>query len=163
MGKSTMTIAVALAAVLAAGCARFEIYDNAKLAGEETGIKFYTPKPYLLVGRVGGTSKPIEVSIVYLPDLSQPYYAKARSGWGSSNLTMKLADGRITEFGQQVDNTGAATLSSIAQLGTALNTKSMAMMQEPGKPKLEFSLYEIDNSKTPAVLREVEIPNARAR
>lgn len=47
--------------------------------------------------------------------------AMARSGWGSSNLTMKLADGRITEFGQQVDSGGAATLSSIASLETRTN------------------------------------------
>ena len=150
------TIVMVLAAALAAGCARFEIYDNAALKGEETGIKFYTPKPYVLVGRVGGTGKPVEVSIVYLPDLSKPYFAKARSGWGSSNLTMKLADGRITEFGQQVDSGGPATITSLASLATALQARSVGPGTPPAKEKLEFSLYEIDTATNQ--LKEVAIP-----
>jgi hypothetical protein len=154
MGRTAM--AVAFAAVMVGGCARFEIYDNAALTGNETGIKFYTPKPYVLVGRVGGTSKPVEVSIVYLPDLSKPYYAKARSGWGSSNLTMKLSDGRITEFGQQVDSGGAATISSIASLATALQAKSLGTTSTSAREKLEFSLYEIDTRTN--TLTEVAIP-----
>jgi hypothetical protein len=159
MGRTAM--AVALAAVMAAGCAGFEFYTDAALKGEQTGIKFYTPKPYLLVGRVGGDSKPVEVSVVYLPDLSQPYYAKARSGWGSSNLTMTLADGRITQFGQQVDNNGAATLTALQSLITALGGDAGAMRLQnlEGRPAgLEFSLYEIDTTKSPAELQEVTIP-----
>jgi hypothetical protein len=154
--KKTM-IAIALSTVLASGCAGFEFYTDAAMEGKQTGMKFYTPKPYVLVGRVGGTGKPVEVSIVYLPDMSQPYYARARSGWGSSNLTMKLADGRITEFGQQVDTGGAATLSSIATLATALGAKSAERGKAPNE-KLEFSLYEIDNSGKRTKLREVKMP-----
>lgn len=146
------TIAAVLAAMLLAGCAGFEFYDNAALEGKETGIKFYTPKPYLLVARKD--AKPVEISIVYLPDLSKPHYAKARSGWGSSNLTMKLADGAITEFGQQVDNGGAANLSSLASLATAVGAK--LLRNDGGEERPEFSLYEIDTSTNK--LKEVEIP-----
>lgn len=39
--------ALALLALIA-GCARFAIYDNPQLAGDESGIRFYTAKPYIL-------------------------------------------------------------------------------------------------------------------
>ena len=153
--KVMTTAAVLAAGALAAACARFEFYTDPSLQGPETGIKFYAPKPYVLVGRVGGSNKPVEVSIVYLPDLSQPYYAKARSGWGSSNLTMKLSDGALTECGQQVDSKGPETLSGIASLATALRARSTNLAPNAA---LEFSLYEIDTTKSPAVLKEVTIP-----
>jgi hypothetical protein len=159
------TVVPALAAVLLAGCAGFEFYENPELKGPETGMKFYTPKPYLLVGRVGGTEKPVDISVVYLPDLSKPVYAKARSGWGSSNLTMSLSDGRITQFGQQVDNNAAQSLTALQSLITALGgggpSAALAMRANAGdgneKPT-EFSLYEIDTTTSPATLREVRIP-----
>ena len=154
---------IAIAATLAAGaalsgCAGFEFYSDAALGGPEKGLKLYTPKPYLLVARQGGDAKPVDISIVYLPDLANPYYAKARSGWGSSNLTMKLTDGMMTEFGQQVDSNGAATLTSVGSLLTAagaLRTKEVA--RDPKKP-LEFTLYEIDNASGTTKLIEVRVP-----
>jgi hypothetical protein len=114
----------------------------------------------VLVARQGPDTKPVDVSIVYLPDLAHPYYAKARSGWGSSNLTLKVTDGMLTEFGQQVDSNAAATLTSVGSLLTAaagLRTKDVP--RDPTKP-LEFSLYEIDNSTGTTILREVAIPGA---
>lgn len=153
-------IAATLAAAAVSGCAGFEFRSDAALTGAEQGLKLYTPKPYVLVARQGGETKPVDVSIVYLPDLAHPYYAKARSGWGSSNLTMKVTDGMLTEFGQQVDSNAAATLTSVGSLLTAaagLRTKDVP--RDPTKP-LEFSLYEIDNSTGTTILREVAIPGA---
>ena len=49
--------------------------------GTETGAKYYTPKPYLLVSQTGAKDKPIEVQVVFLPDLSSPTYVKPISGW----------------------------------------------------------------------------------
>src|SRR5687768_13568288 len=85
------------------GCARFQFYNNSDLTGAETGIKYYTAKPYLLVARTGNKDKPVEVSVVYLPDMKNPVYASPRSGLGSSNLTLSLSNGMLTAMGQQTD------------------------------------------------------------
>jgi hypothetical protein len=157
--KGIVIAATLAAAAAVSGCAGFEFRSDAMLTGPEQGLKLYTPKPYVLVARQGGESKPVDVSIVYLPDLAHPYYAKARSGWGSSNLTMKVTDGMLTEFGQQVDSTAASTLTSVGSLLTAaagLRTKEVT--RDVKKP-LEFSLYEIDNTAGTTILREVMIPD----
>lgn len=155
-----IVIAATLAAAAVSGCAGFEFRSGPALDSAEQGLRLYTPKPYVLVARQGGDSKPVDVSIIYLPDLAHPYYAKARSGWGSSNLTMKVTDGMLTEFGQQVDSNAAATLTSVGSLLTAaagLRTKDVV---RDAKHPLEFSLYEIDNSSGTTTLREVTIPDA---
>jgi hypothetical protein len=93
---------------------------------KQTGIPIYAPKPYLLVAMTGATGKPVEISVVYLNDPSKVIYADPRSGFGSSNLTMALANGQLTTFGQIVDSKGVetltATLGGVGGLATSLAT-----------------------------------------
>ena len=73
---------------------------------------------------------------------------------------MKVTDGMLTEFGQQVDSNAVATLTSVGSLlmaAAGLRTKDVA---RDAKNPLEFSLYEIDNTSGTTMLREVSIPNA---
>lgn len=106
--------------LLACGCARFQFYGAENLSGQETGIKFYTAKPYLLVARTGNKEKPVEVSVTYLPDLSKPLYASPKSGLGSSNLTLSLSNGMLTQMGQQADTKIPELLTSVGGLSEAL-------------------------------------------
>lgn len=117
-------LAAAVLCFLAAGCARLEIYTDPEMTGKsETGFKFYTPKPYLLVGRVAA-DKPIEISVKYLPDLSRPLYARPRPGWiGSSNLSMNFFDsGTLTSFNQTVDSKATEMVTAMGGFLTSLAT-----------------------------------------
>lgn len=94
------------------GCAGVNFYSDVGLK-TKTGIPIYAPKPYLLVARTGAKDKPVDISIIYLTDTKKVIYAEPKSGFGSSNLTLALANGQMTSFGQQTD-------TKIPELITAL-------------------------------------------
>jgi hypothetical protein len=107
--------------VVAAGCAGVDVYTDEELE-HKTGLPFYMAKPYLLVKRTGATAAPVSVEVIYLPDLERPYYARQRVGVGKAKLTVKMTDGKLTEFVADADSkasefTGALTaeLKSIAE------------------------------------------------
>lgn len=119
-GAEVRSIAAVAASVLISGCAGVEFYTSPKLTKDsETGIPIYASKPYLLVSRTGNKDKPTEVSIIHLSDVSRVIYAKPKSGFGSSNLTMSLTNGQMSAFGQQVDTKIPETITSLAGLVTA--------------------------------------------
>jgi hypothetical protein len=119
--KTKLIWSTVAAALLVSGCARLAIYNDASLANDkETGIKFYTAKPYLLVARTGNKDKPIDVSVIYLPDMSKPLYAKPIAGYGSATLSMAYSNGMITAFGQQTDSKIPESLAGIGGLGKAI-------------------------------------------
>lgn len=111
-----------LASLSLAGCGHIGFYDNPDLSGGETGVKFYTPKPYLLVTRTQVKESPIKAELVYLPDLSKPVYAKAVAGMGSSDLSMTFSNGMLTTFGQKTDPKVAETATGLGGLVTAAGT-----------------------------------------
>lgn len=115
MGQ-TKSIIVAASALLLSGCASMTFYNKPEMSeASKEGLKFYYAKPYLLVAR-DGTAKVTSITVQYLPDLANPAYAKAKAGYGSSNLTLAFANGIITNFGQQVDTKVPETVSSLASL-----------------------------------------------
>jgi hypothetical protein len=93
-----LALTVGLASVLS-GCAGVDIYSDATLT-HKTGIAIYAPKPYLLIARTDAKDKPMDISIIYLPDEQRVSYAVPRSGFGSTKLAMSLANGQLTSFGQ---------------------------------------------------------------
>jgi uncharacterized membrane-anchored protein YhcB (DUF1043 family) len=117
-----LTAAAICVALCASGCARFAFYSNADLTGRETGIKFYTPKPYLLVARTGAQDKPTEVSVIYIPDLARPIYAQLRTGIGSANLTMTLSNGMLTTIGQDTDTKIPELITALGGFATSVAT-----------------------------------------
>lgn len=139
----TLAGMVALLA-LAAGCARFAIYDNPRLAGEESGIRFYTAKPYLLVTESGGPEKPA-VSVVYLPDLANPQFAQPRTGVGMAKLSMGLSNSILTTFGQETDTKIPDLLDSVGSLTKMLAELRQAQPRDlaAARPAEKFQLYEI--------------------
>jgi hypothetical protein len=152
--------------LLLCGCARFQFYKSAELSGSETGIKFYTAKPYLLVARTGNKEKPVEVSVVYLPDLQNPLYASPRSGFGSSNLTLSLSNGMLTAMGQQTDTKVPELLTSVGGLAEALATAKKTRreadllgLQLSGS---DYSAVAADLSRVADGLEKQEIPTARS-
>ncbi|SAL02140.1 hypothetical protein AWB80_08286 [Caballeronia pedi] len=125
----------ALFAILLCSCARISIYSDETFSGKETGIKFYTPKPYLLVARTGAKEKPTEVSVIWIPDLSKPLYAKLETGFGASELTMSFSNGILTAVGQKNDPKIAELLNAIgganSAFATASKTRKEASLLQP--------------------------------
>lgn len=128
-----MTITLlAIAGAGLSGCAGVTFYSDAKLENR-TGIPIYAPKPYLLVSRTGAKDKPVEVTVVYLSDPNKVIYAKPRSGFGSSNLTLALANGQMTSFGQQTDTKLPELITS---LGGLITSRAIASKTEAEAEKI---------------------------
>ncbi len=104
--------------VCLSGCAGFKFYSDSALS-ERTAIPIAQPRPHLLVVRTGAKDKPLEASIVYISDYENAIYAEPRSGFGSSNLSLSLANGQLTAFGQQTDTKIPELVTSLSGLITA--------------------------------------------
>lgn len=133
------------------GCARIALYDNAALKGPEVAVKFYYAKPYVLVVQTG--EKTVEASIKYLPDLSQPIYAKLNSGFGSANLSLAFENSILTSIGQETDTKIPETIGALTGMATAAAGLKAADLKA-ALPA--FKLYEIDNSSGTTTLKEVK-------
>jgi len=113
---------LALGGLLLTGCAGVTFYSNSGLT-EKTGIPIPKPgHPYLLVVHTGATDKPIEASVVYISNPTEVIYAVPRSGFGSSDLNMTLANGQLTTFGQKTDPKIDELITSIGGLLTSRAT-----------------------------------------
>jgi len=118
--KMVILIVVLMASLM--GCAGLSFYKQENMKGEKVGLKGYYSKPYILVAREGITNKVTSVSIIYLPDLEHPVYAKAKSGYGSSILSLGFANGIISSFGQQTDTKIPESITSLGGFGGAVAT-----------------------------------------
>jgi hypothetical protein len=108
-------------AAISAGCATVRFYEDAELT-KETGLQYYQAKPYLLVAKTGAKDKPVEVHLVYLPDLSQPRYAQYDPGLGTHEFTLTLSNGMLASYGQKADSKVPETIQSVGSLATSLAT-----------------------------------------
>jgi hypothetical protein len=69
----------------------------------EEGIRFYAPYPYLWVTK--DTSGNLQATIVWLPNKSEEYAIKVKSGIGSIDTKFTLENGwNLTQFGQTMDS-----------------------------------------------------------
>lgn len=171
MRYGMMATLVVITGVGLSGCAGVTFYSDASLQ-TKTGIPIYSPKPYLLVARTGAKDKPVEVSIVYLSDKHKIIYAKPRSGFGSSNLTLALANGQMTSFGQQTDTkipelitslgglitaraTASKTEAEAAQIRTAIGTKQAAVSPVEAGKKIAAIADEMQAKITANALKDL--------
>jgi hypothetical protein len=153
---------VIICAVALSGCAKLEFYKNPDLSGPEEGVKFYYSKPYLLVTRTSIKSpdktenSSVQCSVVYLPDQQNPVYVRMKPGYGSANLSLSIADGKLSSVGQQTDTKIPETIAALAGLKPAPPT---LIGQPVEKREPDWTLYEIDNSSGNTVLKPVPFPN----
>jgi hypothetical protein len=148
-------------AVTAAGCAHTSFYTDPDMT-KKTGFLFYTPRPYLLVARTGDSDKPVEVSVVYLPDMEHPQFAVPHSGWGSSEMSITITNGVASMFGGNTDARGPETISALASLlGSGADlVKTAAELKAGEKTEIRqrtFELYEILQTGGQTTLRKIEI------
>ena len=136
-------IAMAVVALSLAGCARLQVYSDAEMK-TETGFRYYTTKPYVLVVRTGAKDKPVEASVVYLPDLANPQYVRAGVGMGSNKLSMNFTNSVMTSFNQETDAKIPDLLNSVGGLAKIVADIRKAESKDAGSDVGSFDLYEID-------------------
>ena len=145
--------------VLVAACASVDVFKDEGLT-QKTGLRVYGAKPYLLVARTEAKDKPVEVSVVYLPDLANPQYIKQTGGLGSSDLKLTLSNGMLTSFGSNIDPALAESLKGLGSLlsgGAEVVGKLLKTLPagEPSEGTLD--LYEIVIEAHQIVLRKVPV------
>ena len=159
MKKLTMILLVA-AGILLAGCATVKVYSDAGLKNE-TGLRFYTLKPYLLVEYMAEKDNTVITSVVYLPDLSDPQFMVLKPGIGSSELKMTLKNSALESYGvvtdSQLPESMAAFADILSKSAYAAQTFTRSGSQETMNKEQEtcFRLFEIIISGDGTTLREV--------
>jgi hypothetical protein len=159
MKKLTIILLVA-ACMLIAGCATVKVYSEAGLKNE-TGLRFYTLKPYLLVEYMAEKDNTIKTSVIYLPDLSDPQFMVLKPGIGSSELKMSFKNSALESYGVVTDSQLPESMSAFADIlsksayaaQTFTGQKPPETLNpEPGTP---FKLFEIIISESGTTLREI--------
>lgn len=106
-----------LAGILFSGCAGVKLYKEETFKNQ-TGLKFYYPKPYLLVERNGAKDVPLKTTLLFLPDLANPVYAKIIRGMGSNAFSIALANGSLSTYGITTDSKIPETIAAAGGLLT---------------------------------------------
>ena len=167
MKKLTILAVLTVSGILLTGCATVKIYSDAGLKNE-TGLRFYTLKPYLLVEYLAEKDKTVKTSVVYLPDLSDPQYMVLKSGIGSSELKMTFRNSALETYGVATDSklpesmeAFAAMLSKSAYAAQAFEGAPPYTPSEEGElptdPGTSFRLFEIITGPSGSTLKEVVI------
>ena len=160
MKKLAILALLTVSGILLAGCATVKVYSDAGLKNE-TGLRFYSLKPYLLVEYLAEKNNTVKTSVVYLPDLSDPQFMVLKPGIGSSELKMSFNNSALESYGVVTDSQLAESLEAFA----AILSKSAYAAQtltgkEPGgtinqDQVTPFRLFEILPTPTGTVLKEV--------
>lgn len=88
----------------------------------DRGVRYYRPKPYLLVRPMlakdtGPVPGMVELSIEYLPDFSEEYSIHVRSGLGTNDTQIKLDQGwNLTALNIDVDSQTDENLRAASEL-----------------------------------------------
>lgn len=116
--RSLTSLFVLILWVFGSGCAGIKVYKDPNLK-HETAIKVHLPKPFLLVERSPAKDVGIKATIIFLPDLAEPIYVKAKNGMGTSNLTLNLEKGYLSQYGAVTDSKVPETITAVSGLATA--------------------------------------------
>ena len=162
MKKLTVFAAIPVAFVLLSGCATVKIYSDAGLT-TETGLRYYTLKPYLLVEYPASKDYTVKTSVVFLPDLSTPQYIKISPGIGSSELKMTFSNSTLESYGVATDSKLPESMAAFADILSksayaAQNFSGTRSEMTPGQDQTApFRLFEIVFAASGTTLREVEL------
>jgi hypothetical protein len=146
--RNSLVIPVLLSAaiMILSGCASVKFYSDASLS-EETGLRYYTLKPYLLVEYMAEKGNSVKTSVIYLPDLSSPQYLEFRTGIGRNDIEMAFTNSALTSYGAVTESMFSETLESVASmLSKSAYTAQAFSVPAPAEtdiPERCFMLYEI--------------------
>ena len=165
MKKLTILAVLMVSGILLTGCATVKVYSDAGLKNE-TGLRFYTLKSYLLVEYLAEKDKTIKTSVVYLPDLSDPQFMVLKPGVGSSELKMAFKNSALESYGVATDSqlpesmeAFAAMLSKSAYAAQAFEGAPPFAPPAEGEsltdPGTSFRLFEILTGPSGSTFKEV--------
>jgi hypothetical protein len=162
MKRSNTILIVPLCIILVAGCATVKVYSDAELKNE-TGLRCYSLKPYLLVEYMAEKDNTVRTTVVYLPDLASPQYMKVKAGLGSGELKMTFDSGALTSYGVATDSKIPELLEAFASMlsKSAYAAETFSGTTPPEIFNFEsgifFRLFEIMPGPSGAVLKEVKL------
>lgn len=161
MKKSIFAAIAGLIILVLAGCAPVKFYSNPGLT-ENSGLKYYTVKPYLQVEKDPANNSVVKATVIYLPDLANPQYLVIKDGLGSRKVDLKLIDGSINTLGVATDPKIAETIDALAALISKTTTAITDLSALKGIPPKAAAvtvteLYEIFMGPDGTTLKKVEI------
>ena len=160
MKRLIVHAAMVVACMLFTGCATVKVYSDAELK-KETGLRFYTLRPYLLVEYQAEKDNTVKTTVVYLPDLSNPQYMLLKPGIGSTELKMNFNNGALESYGVVTDSQLPESMEAFAAVlsKSAYATQAFTGPESPGTISQEqgtsFRLFEILPTPDGTVLKEV--------
>ena len=161
MKRLITLLVVPVCIILLAGCATVKVYSDAELKNE-TGLRSYTLKPYLLVEYMAEKDNTVKTTVVYLPDLASPQYMVLKPGIGSGELKMGFKNSALESYGVVTDSKLPESMEAFAAIlsKSAYATQAFTGPEPPGTLNLEpgtyFRLFEILSAPSGTVLREVK-------
>ena len=160
MKRIQVIAAVVVAFLFSAGCATVKVYSDAGLKNE-TGLRYYTLKPYLLVEYQADKDNIVKTTVIYLPDMTSPQFMKIKPGIGSSELKMTFGNSALESYGVVTDSKLPETMAAFADI---LSKSAYAAQNFAGPgPETQhdegqttpFRLFEIIFSASGTSLKEV--------
>ena len=144
--------------IILAGCASVKFYSEPGLKNE-TGLRYYTLKPYLLVEYMAGNDNTVKTSVIYLPDLADPQYMGFKTGIGKNDIKMVFNNSALTSYGAVSESMFSETLESVASmLSKSAYTAQAFTGPSPAGPDMSgryFRLYEIIPGRDETTLKEI--------
>jgi len=102
-----------------AGCTTTTVTKNP--ADCDRGIRYYRPKPYLLIQPATASDEFVSLSLEYLPDFSEEYSIRVRAGFGVNQTKIVLQDGwNLTQIDQKLDSQTDENIRAVADLISSL-------------------------------------------
>ena len=158
LSKRHIALVVLFVSLIAlTGCATVKFYSDPELKNE-TGLRYYTLKPYLLVEYQAEKDNTVKTTIVYLPDVSSPQYMVLKPGLGSNDLKMSFSNSALETYGIVSESQLPETLEAFA----AMLSKSAYAAQAFTGPQATateggpvFKLFEIIYGQDGATLKEI--------
>ena len=160
--KNTLIKLVAGISILSfIGCTPVKFYSNSGLT-QESGLKYYAVKPYLMVERDPVSTNVLKATVLYLPDLENPHYMVIKNGIGSKKVDLKLTDGSLNTFGVDSDMKIAESLNALSGLISKGTTAIADLSLFKGIPPTAASssiteLYEILMKNGITSVKKIEI------
>lgn len=140
------------------GCASVEFYSDPDLK-IETGLRFYTLKPYLLVEYKADKDNTVKTNVIYLPDIANPQYLLLKSGIGSREIKMAFTNSALTTYGVVTESEYPELFESIASMlsksAYAAQGLTGPATGEPDFSAAYFRLYEIIPGIDGTIMKEI--------
>lgn len=160
MKKLHVLAVLAVASILFTGCATVKIYSDAGLT-TETGLRYYTLRPYLLVEYMAEKDNTVKTSVVFLPDLTSPQFIKLKPGIGSSELKMTFSNSTLESYGVATDSQLPESMAAFADIlsKSAYAAQNFSGTRPDSAPDQQnstpFRLFEIVFTASGTTLKEV--------